>query len=155
MKRYIIFLATILFVLPLSLVSCSDDDNDTTASDGAPQVAAAGVYSGTFTRVKQGETEGSEAEGTVTIGANQAYIADFSLVCTTFEVNHNVTANIAYSNDGFAFNNNEPANTLGSKFVGRIDGNKEIIAKFTLRQRSGRVTNIYNYTFTGRKVNGE
>jgi len=155
MKRYLIFLFAKLLALPMTFESCSDDDDNGPVSDGAPEVAAAGVYSGTFSRVKEGETTVYESAGTVTIEADKANFGNFILKCDEFAVDHNLLANITYAGEGFYFYNNSVVNALSSIFLGRINAEKEMTVTFTLKQRSGRVTTTYKYTFVGKKASGE
>lgn len=107
MKKILYYLFAVL-ALSCSFISCSDDDDDATIHSVTPEKAAAGVYSGTFTRVQDGTTDTLYTQGTVTITAtDSAYCADVTYDCTgDFTFNATSVANISYAGNGFVFTNN-------------------------------------------------
>lgn len=144
-------------MLTVLTVSCSDDDDNTVTFANTPEVDAAGVYSGTFASVQDGvaNADTSFAEGTMTISAKEAYVANVAYSCEELKIGHESTANIAHSNGGFAFSNNDSSNGLGEAFIGRVDENGNAESHLTLKIRNGRNTKKYNIVFTGKRVQQE
>lgn len=152
MKKLIYLFIGMLAAVSLG-VSCSDDDDNGTSFQNTPEVDAAGVYTGTFARVQQGleNPDTLYGEGTMTITADSAYVADITVSCAELGANHTSVANIAHSNGGFAFSNNKSGNGFGEAFIGRIDGDGNAETHFSLRIRSGRNTKTFNFVFKGKK----
>lgn len=148
---YPLFMA---LALGFSFAACDDDDDDGGSIHATtPEIAAAGVYSGTMSYVQDGKTDTLYAAGTVTIvPTDSAYCADITYDCSG-DVTYNGTsvANISYENDGFMFYNTSTNNGMGVAFTGRIDGAGNIESSFDRSVRSGRNSYIYHYTFNGRK----
>ena len=140
-----------VLALSLTFVACSDDDDDDSLStDVTPEIAAAGVYSGTWTRIYSGDT--LTAEGTMTVTAtDSAYCADFAYYCADFDLDVSSVANISYAGSTTKFyyvNASSDGNGLGANFAGKIiDG--EATAMFTITQKVGRTSYSYAYTFAG------
>jgi hypothetical protein len=151
MKKIIYSLFAILTVCSI-FASCGDD-NEATAPSGNPATAAAGTYSGTFTRVLDKDTV--TAEGTITVTATDSmYCADLKFESSTFSLSSTAVSDIAYAgSDGktFVYNSPSSSNGLGAAFCGRIADGKAT-SMFTLTQRSGRKSYSYKYTFVGTKV---
>ncbi|WP_295434490.1 hypothetical protein [uncultured Prevotella sp.] len=152
MKKILYYLFAVL-ALSCSFISCSDDDDDATIHSVTPEKAAAGVYSGTFTRVQDGTTDTLYTQGTVTITAtDSAYCADVTYDCTgDFTFNATSVANISYAGNGFVFTNNSTSNGLGASFIGRISSEGTLSSYFKVQQKSGRKTYTYYYNFSGVK----
>lgn len=125
-----------VLALSCSFISCSDDDDDATIHSVTPEKAAAGVYSGTFTRVQDGTTDTLYTQGTVTIAAtDSAYCADVTYDCTgDFTFNATSVANISYAGNGFVFTNNSTSNGLGASFIGRISSEGTLSSYFKVQQ---------------------
>lgn len=150
-KLFYIFWATI--ALGVSMVSCSDDDDDAIVFANTPEIDAQGVFEGTFTRVQSGTTDTVEAAGNITIiPTDSAYVADIFMVCEDFTLNTTVASNIAHANNGYVFSNNLLTNATKNPFAGRIDEKQNIEVHFTIKQRSGRKTVTYNYNFIGNRI---
>lgn len=135
------------------LVACSDDDDENVSFGATPEIEAAGVYTGTFSRVQDGTTDTLYTTGTVTITAtDSAYCADISFDCSgDFAFSDASVANIAHANGGFVFENSSSSNGLGTPFMGRIDENGNLTSYFKIQQRSGRLTYTYHYNITAAK----
>ena len=69
--------------------------------------------------------------------------------CTDFKIDKLTPANISHADGGYVFSNISLANPFGSAVVGRIDESGNAKASFQLKQREGRRTVQYNYTFIG------
>lgn len=151
MKKYIYSLFAVL-ALSLTFVACSDDDDEGYTSDGHPEIAAAGVYSGTWTRIYSGDT--LTAEGTMTVTAtDSAYCADIAYYCGDFSLDVASVANITYAGSSTKFyygNAASDANGLGANFAGKITEGTAT-AMFTITQKVGRKEYVYAYTFEGTK----
>ena len=147
-KLFYIFIAT--SVLGLSFASCSDDDDDVRTYVNTPEIDAKGVFEGTYSRVQSGLTDTVTAMGQLTIiPTDSAYVADVLLICDELSLSATVASNIAHANDGYIFSNNLLTNATNNPFAGRISDDQNIEVHFTIKQRSGRKTVTYNYTFEG------
>lgn len=71
--------------------------------------------------------------------------------CTDFKIDKLTPANISHADGGYVFSNISLANPFGSAVVGRIDESGNVKASFQLKQREGRRTVQYNYTFIGKR----
>ena len=132
--------------------SCSDDDdgNDMTFAN-TPEKDAAGAYQGVFYRVQNGLSDTVSAPGAMHITADSVYVADIGFQCTDFKIDKLTPANISHADGGYVFSNISLANPFGSAVVGRIDESGNVKASFQLKQREGRRTVQYNYTFIGKR----
>lgn len=147
-KLFYIFIATSM--LGFSFASCNDDDEDVRTFANTPEIDAQGVFEGTYTRVQSGMTDTTTAQGQLTIlPTDSAYVADVVLTCDEFSLNTTVVSNIAHANDGYIFSNNLLTNETKNPFAGRIDDAQNVNVHFIIKQRSGRKTVTYNYTFEG------
>lgn len=152
MKKFLFLILGIL-ATSFAFTACSDDDdNDNPINAVTPESTAAGIYEGSFSRVIHGTTDTTTATGTMQITADSAYCADFTFVCTSFNVDRTSVANISYADNGFVFSNLYAGNPLGAAWAGRIDNDGIAVVKFFLKQVSNRRTVQYDYTFTGRKA---
>ena len=151
MKKLVYSLFAVL-ALGLTFVACDDDDDDASfSSDGHPEVAAEGVYSGTWTRILDEDT--AYAEGTMTVTAtDSSYCADFAYYCEEFDLDVASVANITYagSSTRFMYSNSTEGNGLGVSFGGIIEDG-EATAMFTITQKVGRQQYKYAYSFEGSK----
>ncbi len=153
MKKLLYFFLAML-ATSFTLTACGDDDdNDSPANfTQSAEQAAAGVYQGYYTRQQAGTTTIDTADGSAEIIADSAYCADFHFTSTRFNLDAQSVANIAHADQGFVFSNNVSANGLGGSWAGRIDAAGTMSVTFQLRQRVGRRTRTYNYTFVGSRV---
>lgn len=135
--------------LGFTAVSCNDDDDDVTFST-TPEIAAAGTYVGTYSKVLDGDTDTTYAAGTVVITAGEAYQAYVAFDAGDLYSGSSI-ANIAHANDGFVFENVSTNNGMGIAFSGRIYGDGSIISAFSTSEKVGRNNYTYNYVFTGVK----
>ena len=136
-------------MLALTLTACSDDDKDI-SYDNAPEKAAAGTYSGTWSRVAEGEEV--TGTGTVTLTATgTAYNVDVAFDCPDFDISATSVANIAHANDGFVFNNNLSGNGLEAAFGGKIDESGNLGVNFQKEVKVGRKRTVSVFTFIGKK----
>lgn len=161
MKKILYFFVGV-FTLSMTFIACDDDDDSGTTSRNStfsvtPEIAAAGTYEGDYIRVQSGTTDTTENKGTIIISARDtAYCANISFVCSGFEfTDFNSVTNITYANNGFMFSNDLSTFVIDNKeqsvpFYGTIDENKNIIARFTITQKSGRSTKVFYYTFNGK-----
>ncbi len=137
-------------VFGFAFTACSDDDEGNMTFDTTPEIAAAGTYTGTYTRVEDGTTDTITAAGSITIApTDSAYCADITFTSADLDLDATSVANIAHSNDGFAFSNSSASNGLGAAFRGRIDGNGNINSSFSIQQRVGFRTHTFHYNFIG------
>ena len=154
MKKLLYSLFAILS-LGVAFVACDDDDDDASfvgTNDGHPEVAAEGVYTGTWTRILSEDT--AYAEGTMTVTAtDSAYCADFAFYSEEFDLDVASVANITYAGSSTKFyyaNVSSDGNGLGANFAGVIEDG-EATAMFTITQKVGRQSYEYQYRFTGTK----
>lgn len=160
MKLKNIFYA-LSFVFALgAFTACDDDENNIPLVDN-PGEAAAGVYSGTWTRTANDGTI-LETTGTITITADdEPYYANMALACDDASWNMtgagwSTVTNIAQADEGFALVNMSANNGLGAVFSSRIDKTAEgyrMALSFTKSTRVGLVTTSYTYDFVGVKAN--
>lgn len=153
-KLLYIFLA--LAVASFTLTACGDDDDNDNGITftNTPEKDAAGVYQGYFTRQRGGTTTVDTAAGTMEIiPTDSAYFADFHFVSTPFNLDVKSVANISHADRGYVFYNNLPANPVGSAWAGRINNEGTMNLTFQIRQRVGRRTYTFNYTFEGQRTN--
>lgn len=151
MKKFLISAMAVL-ALSCGFVSCGDDDNDSSYShNGTPGQETAGTYSGTFTRTNGNEV--TTATGTITLSTNatSGNYTDVTFSCTDFTLNAQSIANVTFANEGFAFENSNAGNGLGTKFQGRSIDGKNVKVVFTLSQRQGRKLVEFAYEFEGTK----
>lgn len=153
MKK-ILYPLFVVLALGLGFTACSDDDEE----DGGrfattPEIEAAGVYSGTFSKVQDGKTDTLYADGTLTVTpTDSAYCADITYDCSgEFTYNAVSVANITHANSGYAFWNSSSTNGLGASFTGRIEGDGSVESTFDIKERSGRVVYTYHYKFVGNR----
>lgn len=153
MKK-ILYPLFVVLALGLGFTACSDDDEE----DGGrfattPEIEAAGVYSGTFSKVQDGKTDTLYSKGTLTVAAtDSAYCADITYDCSDgFTYNATSVANITHDNSGYAFWNSSTSNGLGTSFTGRIAGDGSVESTFDIKERSGRVVYTYHYKFVGNR----
>lgn len=161
---------TILSVLSIALMfaSCNNgvEDYELTFNETPAAVAASGEYNGLWTRIlaATGDTirdvQGKIVFGvdTVSIELDSAetatnYLASIHFVCEELGLDVQVDAtNIAYSNDGFVFFNNNASNGLKRVFAGRIYDDGSIYFAFPWTQKiSGRIRK-FEYSFSGARV---
>ncbi|MBQ6062209.1 MAG: hypothetical protein IJK42_05185 [Prevotella sp.] len=153
--RKMICLTWCLMMMGLALNSCNDDENGEDAPysfSQTPERDAQGTYIGTFTRTQVGTTEGESGEGTLTITpTDTAYVAVLKFESESLNLSTHVRVNIAHSNGGYVFSNHVTDNNIQSKIGGHINEARVVNTTFQLRQRQGRSTKVYNYSFEGSK----
>ena len=148
-----------LFLLAtgMGFTSCSDDDEDITISHSTtPEIASAGTYSGTWTKEQVGG-ETTTAPGTLVLAATDAegksekYITYVTVSSAELKLEKSSNANISYANDFYWFSNMNTTNGFGTKFSGKINADGSATISFSLTERQGRKTYVFNYSFTGKK----
>ena len=148
-----------LFLLAagMGFTSCSDDDDDITISHSTtPEIASAGTYSGTWTKEQVGG-ETSTAPGTLVLAATDAegksekYITYVTVSSAELKLEKSSNANISYANDFYWFSNMNTTNGFGTKFSGKINADGSATISFSLTEKQGRKTYVFNYSFTGKK----
>ena len=148
-----------LFLLAagMGFTSCSDDDDDITISHSTtPEIASAGTYSGTWTKEQVGG-ETTTAPGTLVLAATDAegksekYITYVTVSAADLNLDLSSNANISYANDFYWFSNMNTTNGFGTKFSGKINADGSATISFSLTERQGRKTYVFNYSFTGKK----
>ena len=148
-----------LFLLAtgMGFTSCSDDDEDITISHSTtPEIASAGTYSGTWTKEQVGG-ETSTAPGTLVLAATDAegksekYITYVTVSSAELKLEKSSNANISYANDFYWFSNMNTTNGFGTKFSGKINADGSATISFSLTEKQGRKTYVFNYSFTGKK----
>ena len=148
-----------LFLLAtgMGFTSCSDDDEDITISHSTtPEIASAGTYSGTWTKEKVGG-ETTTASGTLVLAATDAegksekYITYVTVSSADLNLDKSSNANISYANDFYWFSNMNTTNGFGTKFSGKINADGSATISFSLTEKQGRKTYVFNYSFTGKK----
>lgn len=156
-------LSGMFFVLALSFgfAACSDDNNDTTVYETTPEIASAGTYIGTWTREAVG-SETKTQEGTLTLAPVEGedvrpYVTNVKVESkgTEFNLNKESTANISYAGTDVLFSNMNVTNGFGVKFNGSISADNKAVISFTVTEREGRKTYVFNYSFEGVKVVNE
>lgn len=148
-----------LFLLAtgMGFTSCSDDDEDITISHSTtPEIASAGTYSGTWTKEQVGG-ETTTAPGTLVLAATDAegksekYITYVTVSSADLNLDKSSNANISYANDFYWFSNMNTTNGFGTKFSGKINADGSATISFSLTEKQGRKTYVFNYSFTGKK----
>ena len=148
-----------LFLLAtgMGFTSCSDDDEDITISHSTtPEIASAGTYSGTWTKEQVGG-ETTTASGTLVLAATDAegksekYITYVTVSSAELKLEKSSNANISYANDFYWFSNMNTTNGFGTKFSGKINADGSATISFSLTEKQGRKTYVFNYSFTGKK----
>ena len=148
-----------LFLLAagMGFTSCSDDDDDITISHSTtPEIASAGTYSGTWTKEQVGG-ETTTAPGTLVLAATDAegksekYITYVTVSAAELNLDKSSNANISYANDFYWFSNMNTTNGFGTKFSGKINADGSATISFSLTEKQGRKTYVFNYSFTGKK----
>ena len=148
-----------LFLLAagMGFTSCSDDDDDITISHSTtPEIASAGTYSGTWTKEQVGG-ETTTAPGTLVLAATDAegksekYITYVTVSSAELKLEKSSNANISYANDFYWFSNMNTTNGFGTKFSGKINADGSATISFSLTEKQGRKTYVFNYSFTGKK----
>lgn len=149
----------LMLALGLGFTACSDDDDDDVVYDNAPEVAAAGTYTGTWTRDEDGVI--STAEGSLTFATtwtvdgetkSSPYVTYVTADCPELDIHNESTANITYAGTGFQFSNMADTNNgFGANFYGEISSKGVATISYTLVVMSGRTRHVYTYTFSGTK----
>lgn len=148
-----------LFLLAtgMGFTSCSDDDEDITISHSTtPEIASAGTYSGTWTKEQVGG-ETTTAPGTLVLAATDAegksekYITYVTVSSAELKLEKSSNANISYANDFYWFSNMNTTNGFGTKFSGKINADGSATISFSLTEKQGRKTYVFNYSFAGKK----
>lgn len=148
-----------LFLLAtgMGFTSCSDDEEDITISHSTtPEIASAGTYSGTWTKEQVGG-ETTTAPGTLVLAATDAegksekYITYVTVSSAELKLEKSSNANISYANDFYWFSNMNTTNGFGTKFSGKINADGSAAISFSLTEKQGRKTYVFNYSFTGKK----
>lgn len=153
MKK-LIYLCAILAASAFCLTACDNDVEgyDVTINPTTPDLAASGIYEGTWTRMLLTDSTTTEAEGQIVIETDTAYLVDVHFLSGDFNLDKSVIANITYANDGFIYFNNMSNTDLKTSFVGRIDGERVNTVSFTISQVENRRVKKFQYTFSGRKT---
>lgn len=143
-----------LILLTASITACHDETYDCfSPTDGSnlPELAMAGTYTGSFTRISAGDT--THAQGTmVFVPSDTAYCVNVTFLSTTFSLDVTCRLNCFARNNGvYGFETNDITNDLGSKIIGTISPEGDIMTNFVYKQRSGRKTVIFDYSFAGNK----
>ena len=148
-----------LFLLAagMGFTSCSDDDDDITISHSTtPEIESAGTYTGTWTKEQVGG-ETTTASGTLVLSATDAegksekYITYVTVSSAELSLEKSSNANISYANDFYWFSNMNTTNGFGTKFSGKINADGSATISFSLTEKQGRKTYVFNYSFTGKK----
>lgn len=134
-----------------TLTACDTDDEDGVAGTGKPanpEKEIAGVYSGTWTQVKN-DVESTGA-GTLTIEAGeQAYSANITAASPSSAFNFTYSS-IANVTPAYVFYNNFPTNGFGASFNGAVkDGTATIT--FQSKVKEGRKWVVATFIFSGTK----
>ena len=148
-----------LFLLAtgMGFTSCSDDDDDITIShNSTPEIESAGTYTGTWTKEQVGG-ETTTGYGSLVLSATDAegksekYITYVTVSAADLNLDKSSNANISYANDFYWFSNMNTTNGFGTKFNGKINADGSATISFSLTEKQGRKTYVFNYSFTGKK----
>ena len=148
-----------LFLLAtgMGFTSCSDDDDDITIShNSTPEIESAGTYTGTWTKEQVGG-ETTTGYGSLVLSATDAegksekYITYVTVSAADLNLDKSSNANISYANDFYWFSNMNTTNGFGTKFSGKINADGSATISFSLTEKQGRKTYVFNYSFTGKK----
>lgn len=159
MKKYILGLFACLAMV--AFVSCGDDDEATPIHhDTTPEIATAGIYSGTCFiewSDKQGDHEANHA-GTMTFSPTEtAGISSLKIQCPEMSlVVDIVSVNVWYAGQGFQFSITSTASVNGTaqnlKIYGHSDDGITLSSAFVVNVKVGRSTTSYKYEFIGMKA---
>lgn len=142
----------LLFLVCVGFASCSNEVGvPDPGPQGNPEKEIAGSYTGSFSKILNGEASGSEGEGTITFTPSDSpYVTTVNVSCPDLNLDMTSTANVVNYSEGYLYYNREPKNGFGVVFDGRVIDKKATI-KFTLTIKEGRKQYLYNYTFSGDK----
>jgi hypothetical protein len=139
--------------LSCTFTACSEHDGDDVSTPYAsnPAQAAAGTYSGQFSRVQIGTTDTTYAQGTLVLEATSAYAGNVTFTANDMSLSASSAVNVSFDSNGYTFANQLTNNGLGAKFAGKVAKGSEATAWFTLSQRIGRTLYEFQYNFKGTK----
>lgn len=161
MKKIVPFIAMMALVAGFSACDNEVEGYNVSINPITPDVAARGVYEGTWERMLLTDSSVVESEGRVVIESDTAYLITLQFISEVFNLDKSAVANISYANKGFHYFNHvaDPQSDLKASFVGQIDKDGMNTTSFTITQMENRRVKKFQYTFRGRKVdshtNGE
>ena len=140
-----------VFALCLFNVACSNNDEDENINySSTAEVGSAGTYSGTWTRLYEGET--TTYSGTITMAASGTTgVSTLTATCTDVDINITAPVNIAHANYGYSFVNNLATAFGTNGIAGHITDTDILTASFTLSQKVGKKNYEFVYSFEGKK----
>lgn len=153
----------------LCFTACSDDDDEERTYSTTPEIASAGVYEGTWTKIQDGG-DTTYAKGTLkfepytvvttdtetgeTSTVAQPYATMVTAACNDngISIDKASVANITYAGDDYRYNNMRGAsNGFGANFSGTITAGGVATVSYSLTEKSGRKTYVFYYSFEGTK----
>lgn len=139
----------------VSFVSCRDEaDIPSTGDPINPEKEAAGTYTGEW-QVYKGENREHQGDfpGSITITPGEyAYTCSVTLTCDGYaNLNGTGVANIVKQSRSYRFYNEVKENGLDAVFSGTIAFDGAAAMSFSKAIKSGRVTTVYYFDFTGAK----
>lgn len=142
-----------IIAISCTISACSEHDGDdvSTPYSSNPAQAAAGTYSGQYTKVQVGTTDTTYAQGTLILEATSNYAGNVTFTSSEMGLSATSAVNISFDSNGYTFNNQLTSNGLGAKFAGKVAKGNEASAWFTLSQRVGRTLYEFQYNFKGSK----
>lgn len=158
MKKYILGLFACLAMV--AFVSCGDDEETPIHHDTTPEIATAGMYSGTCYVTwedKQGTNEGTY-DGSFTFSPTEtAGISSLKIECPEMTLVVDIASvNVWYAGQGFQFSITGTASVNGTaqnlKIYGHSDDGITLSSAFVVNVKVGRSTTSYKYEFIGMKA---
>lgn len=152
MKKIFPFIALMALVAGFSACDNKIEDYNVSINPITPDVAATGVYEGTWERMLLTDSSVVEGEGRVVIESDTAYWVTLHFISEDFKLDKSAVANITYANSGFYYFNNTVNTELKTTFFGTVDEEGLHTTTFIINQVENRRVKKFQYTFAGRKV---
>ena len=121
MKNIFPFIALMALVAGFSACDNEVDSYKVSINPITPDVAAAGVYEGTWERMLLSDSSVVEGEGRVVVESDTAYLVKLHFISEDFNLDKSAVANITYANSGFYYYNSTESTELKTTFFGSVN----------------------------------
>ena len=139
-----------VLALSCTFVACSNNDDEDINFSSTAEVGSAGTYTGTYTRIYEGETV--TYSGSITLAASgTTNVSTLTATCSDAGIDITAPVNIAHANYGYAFVNNVATDFGTNGIAGHITDSNVLTASFTISQKVGKKNYEFIYSFEGNK----